>query len=118
MKVTAREVQPGWRIKPQGFMLGDLPFWSVEDVRIRKFDGMSDEFDVIELTVWPPNLGDPALPQPTSVREHNFGHFYAQYMMTLTVLPMFPIEVDDTSVVKPSGMTLAEANQAAIDAGI
>lgn len=80
----AAEVMPGDRISIPGMFTEPR---SVEDVRIVPFD---EDIINVEITVWP-DVQAPEFPAPADAREYNFGHFYAQFMVTLTLTDTYPI---------------------------
>lgn len=81
------EVHPGNLITIPGLIPAPV---TVEDVTV------DAENHAVILTVWPaPEVmrADHPYPQPKTTRELNFGHWYAQYMVTLTVGTTHPVFV-------------------------
>jgi hypothetical protein len=82
------EVHPGQAITIPGVI--PTPVF-VEDVTT------DAEAQAVVLTVWPASevmrSDDSGYRQPQTTRELNYGHWYAQYMVTITVTPSHPVFV-------------------------
>lgn len=57
-----------------------------------------DEMDLVEVTVWPNHTRQAPFAQPANERQFNRGHFYAQFMVTMTLIPSFPIDIVATGL--------------------
>jgi len=87
----AQDVKDGDRIRIPGL----IPLAAtVEAVRRVRWDQDDPESDTIEITVWP-DTNHPAFQQVVEEQGGvaNFGHEFAQFMVTLQVTPTFPVIV-------------------------